>query len=219
MAISGAVRARLFGQPGAVDRVTYTTPWGPKVSIHPQILAPFKAACEEAHRVSDWVPLRIDSFNPRPIRGEDGDDPDEWSLHAFALAFDFFATPPGVPPPGGVWTPDDEMPADFAGCFVKRGFRWGATFKRRDTPHIEWPSGLPAITDAPPAAPQEDDMVRIVTFKGPAPFGPDNQWVVDYGAKTRWRVPDPGMRKILKAAGMVELTEAQDGGGHFREIT
>lgn len=153
MAITTAQRTAIFGQPGQVDLVTYVTPWRLKVRIHPQIQARFKAACERAHATVKWTPLRIDSYANRSIRGSTSP-----SLHSYGLAVDIFATPPDVVPPGGVWTPDDEMPPDFVRCFTDLGFRWGGTFKRRDTPHIEWADGKPApLTDTPPP-PLEDDM-------------------------------------------------------------
>lgn len=151
--ITDAARSRIYGPPGKVDKVTITTPWGIKVACHRLIVDVFLDACQEAHDTVTWQPRRIDSYNPRPIRGTENDDDPQWSLHAWALAFDFFATPPGIPPPGGVWTPDDAVPATFAACFTRRGFRWGATFKRRDVPHIEWPAGLPDNV-----TPAEDDM-------------------------------------------------------------
>lgn len=144
--ITNAERTRLFGRPG--DRsylVTVETPWGIRVPVHRAIVGVFQAACREAERVA-WNPQRIDSFNPRPIRGST-----EWSIHSWALAFDFFATPPGVPPPGGVWTPQNGVPADFARAFTARGFTWGATFSRKDVPHIEW-------AGPPPTGDQEDEM-------------------------------------------------------------
>lgn len=150
-AITGTQRAAIFGQPGKVDRITVTTPWGMRVSVHRLIADRFLQACAAAAKCA-WKPQRVDSYNPRPIRGEDGSDLDEWSLHAWALAWDFFVTPPNVPPPGGVWTPVNGVPADFAKCFTDLGFRWGATFGRKDVPHIEWPGGLPS------GSPQEDDM-------------------------------------------------------------
>lgn len=151
MAISGAQRVAVFGQPGHVNRVVVTTPWGIKVQCHALLAPLFLEACNEAAG-HEWKPQRIDSYNPRPIRGQDGNVIDEWSIHSWALAWDFFATPPNVPPPGGVWTPDNPVPAEFAACFTRRGFRWGASFRRKDLPHIEWADGLP--TNAPQ---QEDD--------------------------------------------------------------
>lgn len=144
--ISRAERDRIFGPAGHVDLVTVVTPWGIKTTAHRLIAAHFLAACRDAYQTSTWKPLRIDSYNPRPIRGTEDDPVPKWSMHSWALAWDFFATPPNVPPPGGVWTPDNPVPADFAHCFVRRGFRWGAEFSRVDLPHIEWPGGLPSDT-------------------------------------------------------------------------
>lgn len=139
--ISRAERDRIFGPPGQVDRITVVTPWGIKVSCHRLIAAVFLQACRDAYTHSPWRPQRIDSYANRTIRGSTSP-----SLHAYALAHDFFSTPPNVPPPGGVWTPDDPVTVDFAEHFTRRGFRWGATFTRVDLPHIEWPGGLPSTT-------------------------------------------------------------------------
>lgn len=157
MSLSRTQRDALFGAPGHVPKVTVLTPWGLKVQCHEIIQAVFLSACRDAAAVK-WKPLRIDSFADRNIRGSKA-----VSMHAYACAFDFFATPPNVPPPGGVWTPDNPVTAEFAACFERRGFRWGATFARVDLPHIEWPGGRP--TRAQEAAhpsdhlPVEDDDV------------------------------------------------------------
>lgn len=158
MAINPRERARIFGPPGRGDYVTIVTPWGMKVVAHRLIAALFLEACREAYEeVPWWRPKRIDSYANRPIRGSSSP-----SMHAYALAWDFFITGPNVPPPGGVWTPDNPVPPEFAECFTRRGFRWGAQFSRVDLPHIEWPNGLPDYTATParPAPPsgQEDDL-------------------------------------------------------------
>lgn len=149
---------------------TVTLPWGMRVTVHRLIAGVLLSACVEADLVSRWNPRRVDSFNPRTIRGSTA-----LSLHALGLAVDVFATGPGVPPPGGVWTPDNGVPADFAEPFLARGFTWGATWTRRDVPHIEWAGGLPRFTSpprpgvdgaspapppVPPAATIEDDVIR-----------------------------------------------------------
>lgn len=154
--ISRAARDRIFGAPGKVDKVQVVTPWGLTVQCHRLIAALFLQACREAYdTVPHWRPKRIDSFNFRPIRGSKSP-----SMHGYALAWDFFITGPTTPPPGGVWTPDNPVPPEFAACFTRRGFRWGATFDRVDLPHIEWPGGLPTgIIPGPvqPPAPIEED--------------------------------------------------------------
>lgn len=144
-------RTRLFGPPGAAgagNRRTVGTPWSIRVVVHHLIVPVFVEACRAAAFQSPfWVPQRIDSYADRAIRGSNAP-----SLHSWALAFDFFTTPPGVVPPGGVWQPDDEMPPAFWNAFTDRGFRWGGTFRsRRDTPHIEWDG-------RPPQAREEDDV-------------------------------------------------------------
>lgn len=85
---------------------------------------------------------RIDSYNCRPIRGSE-----TLSWHGKGAALDIFATPPEVPPPGGVWTPDNTYGKAFARCFTDLGFTWGANWTREDRPHIQWtPSIVPPLT-------------------------------------------------------------------------
>lgn len=147
--ISYAQRVRIFGVAGnRRNTVTVRTPWGMDAVVHRVIVEPFKAACDEAAATVRWRPQRCDSFAYRPIRNATS-----LSLHSWALACDWFATPPGVAPPGGVWTPANAVPAEFARCFERRGFYWGARFsRRRDVPHIEWPGGVPGVV-VPPAIP------------------------------------------------------------------
>lgn len=146
--ISYAERVRLFGLAGnRHNTVSIRTPWGPVAVVHKLIAEPFMDACNEAASTVAWQPQRIDSFNNRPIRNALS-----LSLHSWALAFDFFITPPGVVPPGGVWTPTNAVPPHFAACFERRGFYWGARFRRRDVPHIEWPGGRPGAA-VPPVVP------------------------------------------------------------------
>lgn len=164
-AISEAERNRIFGLPGQVRRITVTTPWGLRTVCH-ELLAPlFLRACRDASACT-WKPLRVDGYNPRPIRGTENYARPVWSMHAYALAWDFFATPPDVPPPGGVWTPDNPVSADFAACFTRQGFRWGKTFSRTDIPHIEWPGGLPGgyqeVDDMPTPTMEEAAKLAIV---------------------------------------------------------
>lgn len=151
--ISASSRAATFGQPGQVDKVQVVTPWGISVWCHEKLAERFLAACRDA--VADaWKPQRIDSYNPRPIRGYDGSSLEEWSMHSWALAWDFFVTPPDVSPPGGVWTPDNGVPESFAAVFEGYGFRWGGRWaSRQDVPHIEWAEGEPPPLDQPPPPP------------------------------------------------------------------
>lgn len=119
----------------------YTTPWGIDVVVNRALLARFALACERAAR-EPWAVRRIDSYVCRPVRGGS-----VYSRHAYAAAWDFFSTPPEVEPPGGVWTPDDPVPAGFARHFEDLGFRWGRWLPRRDDPHIEWPDDeVPELT-------------------------------------------------------------------------
>lgn len=139
--VGQAERIRLWGQPGDAARITQvTTPWGITVSVHRDLANTFLAACNAAKAASSWVPKRIDSYNKRPIRGGS-----EWSLHSWALAWDFFSSPPGVPPPGGVWAATSAPDAAFRNAFAAFGFRLGANYSgRKDYPHIEWVAAPPA---------------------------------------------------------------------------
>lgn len=151
MAITAAQRSRLFGPPGQCPKVNVATPWGIVAQAHPHVAGLFLDACREAVRVSPWRPRRIDSYAFRAIRGSYVP-----SLHGWAMAWDFFATPPTVPPPGGVWTPYNGVPASFAAPFQRRGFTWGAGWRRADVPHIEWngppPGGPTTYQPLPPTA-------------------------------------------------------------------
>lgn len=142
-------RRRIYGQPGQVTRSVVTLPWGMRAQVHDAAKDVFLTACAAADKASPWKPKRVDSFAVRQVRGST-----TTSLHSYALAWDIFATGPTVPPPGGVWTPDNGVPAAFAAEFVSRGFTWGATWDRQDVPHIEWAGGLPVNggSPAPPAA-------------------------------------------------------------------
>lgn len=137
-------------------RIEHLLPWKPRwsdgrpqaVYAHRKIAARFCDAANAAVAASSWRPQRTDSYNERPIRGSDS-----WSLHSWAIAWDIFATPADIPPPGGVWTPTDQMPPPFVKAFTDRGFTWGGHWTRRDTPHMQW-SGPPPANDPLP----EEDM-------------------------------------------------------------
>lgn len=134
-------RTTHFGQPGdPARRKQVTTPWRITVTCHAEVAARFLAACEEAKAASDWRPRRIDSYNKRYIAGTT-----TWSLHSWPLAWDIFATPPNVPPPGGVRDPVNGVHEDFGRVFERWGFTWGKRWTGRniDVPHIEWASYPP----------------------------------------------------------------------------
>jgi hypothetical protein len=139
--IGTADRIRYFGQPGDRQRATTIgTVFGIPVTINLLIIEQFKAAALEAMKVSKWRPRRIDSYNVRPVRGSD-----DWSLHSFGLAFDFFSSAPGVHPPGGVWAETSAPDKAFRDAFKRHGFHLGSDFSRRkDYPHIEWASAPPS---------------------------------------------------------------------------
>lgn len=136
--LNDSERVREYGDPNGASVTTVDTPWGIRVQCNSAVVNVFKAACEAANANSHWKPKRMDSRAVRRVRGGNS-----WSLHSWALAWDIFATPPNVSPPGGVWTPHDEMPATFYREFTQRGFTWGGTWQRRDTPHIEWAGAKP----------------------------------------------------------------------------
>ena len=161
--ISYAERDRIFGKPCTSQNLaTVTTPWGIRCRVHKLVLPVFEDACAHAcAEVVEWKPQRIDSYACRDVRGSTAK-----SLHAYGLAWDFFATPPNVPPPGGVWTPDNGLPTAFARCFTERGFTWGATFTRKDAPHIEWAGGKPGkLASSPPSAPRPLTLTHTDSYE------------------------------------------------------
>lgn len=113
--------------------------WGQRVVVHPRLHRLFVTTCVAAHQALNAagagleVPQRVDSYACRPIRGSRA-----WSMHAYGLAWDMFRTPPGVPPPGGVWTPTARLHPAFIATFERAGFTWGGRWTRRDEPHFEW---------------------------------------------------------------------------------
>lgn len=182
--LTTAQRTAVFGRPGQVRRIVVATPWGDRVQVHELLAAVFIEACYAAFYdpFCHWLPQRIDSYAPRPIRGTT----DTWSLHAWALAWDFFATIEGVPPPGGVWKPDDPLPAEFARHFIRLGFRWGRFFTRQDWPHIEWPGPPPSPRPTVLVPPKEAIAMLAPGTKAvgvaPTPTG-NGYWIVaDDGA-------------------------------------
>lgn len=164
MVATEAQLTKWYGRPKSFKPVAVQNrlPWLPRSSkgnvqvvlVHPLIADEFVAACHAAAQACPgWVPQRIDSYVPRPIRGawgynKDGSEkppPKGWQLgdkktsrHSWAVAFDFFATPSDQYPPGGVWTPDNGMPEAFGRAFEARGWTWGHRWNRTDTPHLEY---------------------------------------------------------------------------------
>lgn len=139
--LTAVERDRLWGRRCEIPTAVVSTPWqGDRVRIH-HLLAPlFLEACVAAFRDdhAGFAPRRIDSYACRNVRGSTSP-----SLHSWALAVDLFATDEGVPPPGGVWCPDDTVTPGFARHFTQRGFRWGRWFSRQDWPHLEFPGPPP----------------------------------------------------------------------------
>ena len=131
----------------SAQHTRYTTPWGITVTVNKAVERRFREACNKAYNKSKWrrrtgrkgwAPKRIDSYVCRSIRGSS-----TYSRHAYAAAWDFFSSPPGVVPPGGVWARDSAPPAWFARVFEKYGFTWGGRWTTRpDFPHIEYSSNI-----------------------------------------------------------------------------
>lgn len=143
--MAGLIATERCAQPHELTR--FETPWETSkgvpivVTVHKSLIGRFRLACHRAARYSgagraDQID-RIDSFNCRSIRGSS-----TISNHGRGAAFDFFTTDPGVPPPGGVWTPDNTFGENFARCFTDLGFTWGRQWDRRDDPHLEWRAGI-----------------------------------------------------------------------------
>jgi hypothetical protein len=130
--LSKAERERHFGPPCG-GQIAYCSVWGLRVGIHVKLHDEFVHACIAAHQAGARPPLRIDSYSCRRIRHGGG-----WSLHAWPVAVDMFMTPPGVPPPGGVWRPTSPLDPILVKTFRDRGWTWGGTWARVDEPHLEW---------------------------------------------------------------------------------
>ena len=160
--LTGSQRDALFGERCEIRSTLISTPWqGDRVRVHNLVVPVFVEACVAAHRDlhAGFHPRRIDSYACRNVRGSDST-----SLHAWALAWDFFATDEGIPPPGGVWKPDVTVTPEFARHFVHRGFKWGRWFTRQDWPHLEWSGPPPGPRTYTPVTPQE----AIVALNKPA---------------------------------------------------
>lgn len=139
-----------FGAPCTEHQLVTVDLWGQRVRAHRLVATQLIRTCQLAHEVlihrgiGHEVPLRFDSYACRPIRADDVVDVSSgWSLHAYGLAWDLFRTPPGVPPPGGVWTPSAKLPAALVDVFEIAGFTWGGRWTRRDEPHFEWAAPPP----------------------------------------------------------------------------
>jgi hypothetical protein len=135
--IGMAERTRLFGPHG--DPVRYSsikTPWGFTVRVHQLIANRFKVACNDAYASSRWTPAQIGSYNNR----HNVNDPSVWSLHSWALAWDFYDTLS----PSSIQGPTNAPDAAFRAAFKRHGFFLGAEFHgHQDYPHIEWASAPP----------------------------------------------------------------------------
>lgn len=137
--ITNAHRAVLYGPPCTRGNLIRAELFGQGVLVHWKVHDRLVNAMMAAHRallaagIPDEHPKRIDSYSCRRVSGGSS-----WSLHSWGLAWDCFMTPPGVEPPGGVWTPDYALPAPFVHTMEAHGFTWGGRWRRRDTPHFEW---------------------------------------------------------------------------------
>jgi hypothetical protein len=105
------------------------------ISVHAGLVPYWQQTYEAACRETGWRPSRIDSYNPRLIRGSR-----QWSLHAVALAWDFF----DKDVPVDVWGTASAPPMDWLLVWERAGFRLGAQYRiRKDYPHVEfWYPGL-----------------------------------------------------------------------------
>lgn len=152
--LTAAQRDAAFGtRCTGIKTTLVSTPWQDDlVRVHVLVAPVFLEACVGAHRdpYAGFHPRRIDSYACRAVRGSTSP-----SLHSWALAEDFFGTDEGVPPPGGVWKPDDTVTPEFARHFIRLGFRWGAFFTRQDWPHMEWPGTPPGPRPFAPLTAQE----------------------------------------------------------------
>jgi hypothetical protein len=150
--LTDAERTRLWGPPCTdVDLRTVTLPWGMRARVHRLAETVLIEACNAAARESRWTPKRVDSYACRTIRGSSAR-----SLHSWGLAWDFFATDPGVTPPGGVWKPANTVTPDFAACFERLGFTWGRNFSRQDWPHLELAGPPPMLVQTQTTTTQGD---------------------------------------------------------------
>ncbi|MDQ3344561.1 MAG: peptidoglycan-binding protein [Actinomycetota bacterium] len=229
--ISNTERNQRFGNFGHVTLRRVETPWGVPTMVHAALADVYMEACKEAAAQCSWRPQRIDSYNPRLIRGSSSP-----SMHGWCLAWDIFATGPTTPPPGGVWHPTDTFADDFARCFERRGFYWGQRFGRQDWPHMEWPGPPPGGRVIPAKDDEEVDVLvpgsndkkavelwqrRLGEWLG-KPFGANSKYGEidgDYGPKTTLAVKDAqkklGLRRtgFIDAVTMNELTFALLRGG------
>jgi hypothetical protein len=159
--LTAAERDRHFGRRCEIRKVTVKNPWGDRVVLHELVAPVYLEACAAAAAdpFCTWSPRRTDSFACRNVRGSSSP-----SLHSWALAVDCFATDENVPPPGGVWKPENTVPAEFARHFIRRGFRWGRFFTRQDWPHLEWPEEPPGPRTSSPISPED----AVVAMNKPA---------------------------------------------------
>lgn len=160
--LTAAQRRQVYGQPGDTSvHVMVTTPWGLKVRCHRLIAARLVVACRAAAQASAWKPYRVDSYANRAVRGSTST-----SLHAHALALDFFDKP--YPLQVDVWGPTNAPDIVFLQVFKGHGFTLGRDFtSRQDWPHIEWAAAPPvgdpvAIPGVAPPIPVP--LVKPITF-------------------------------------------------------
>ena len=154
------------------------------VSVHKLLFPRFKFACDEAFATVRWAPRRVDSYNCRNVRGSSST-----SLHSYGLAWDFFATDDHVPPPGGVWKPENTVPYEFAYCFIRQGFKWGRYFNRQDWPHIEWADGAPGrVNDVyhPSPLPRGDFDMPLARTARTDSWEPDADWANGGFYEVQW---------------------------------
>jgi hypothetical protein len=131
-------RTNLFGPHGDEVRLrSFKTPWGMTVRLHQLIATRFAVACNDAYASSKWTPALIGSYNNR----HNVNNPSEWSLHSWGLAFDFYSTSAYQ---GDIQGPTYAPDPAFRAAFKRHGFYLGAEFHgHKDFPHSEWASAPP----------------------------------------------------------------------------
>lgn len=137
--LSDRSRRTHYGPPARDAAIRTVELWGQRIRVHHRVADHLIRTAVTADRILSHLdlahlrPRRVDGYVPRMIAGTSS-----WSLHAYGLAVDIFRTPPGVVPPGGVWTPRDQLHQEFVAVWELAGWTWGGRWRRRDTPHFEW---------------------------------------------------------------------------------
>lgn len=102
-------------------------------NVHRLVAAEFVELVETAARISGYTPATVQTWNVRRKRGGDNDGT-TWSVHSWALAFDF---DPTANPWGNL--PSSPIVAHplFAAVFRVAGWSCGCDWKTPDTMHLQ----------------------------------------------------------------------------------